>query len=98
MYPDSCHTCLCTKEFNSSVPIDSNKDCKKVDCGIELRSLYRLQSGCVPIYYGKSDCCPIDFRCRKNAVFHIFLHRLHVQIYFQRQQKMKLCHSKDELT
>jgi len=65
MYPDSasCHTCLCTKDFNSSVPIDSNKDCKKVDCGIELRNLYRLQSGCVPVYFASSDCCPIDYRC-----------------------------------
>jgi len=65
MYPDSasCHTCLCTKDFNSSVPIDSNKDCKKVDCGIELRNLYRLQSGCVPVYFASRDCCPIDYRC-----------------------------------
>lgn len=69
MYPESssCHTCLCTKDFNSSVPIESNKYCKKVDCGIELRNLNRLQDGCVPIYYGKSDCCPIGFRCRKIA-------------------------------
>jgi len=65
MYPDSasCHTCLCTKDFNNSISIDSNKNCKKVDCGIELRNLYRLQSGCVPVYFGSSDCCPIDFRC-----------------------------------
>lgn len=78
IYPEnsSCHTCLCTKGFNSSVPIESNKDCKKVDCGIELRNLNRLQSGCVPIYYGKSDCCPIDFRCRKSASFSILLFSL----------------------
>lgn len=66
MYPEdaSCHTCLCTKDFNSSVPIESNQNCKKVDCGIELRNLNRLQSGCVPVYFGASDCCPIDYRCR----------------------------------
>jgi len=31
MYPDSasCHTCLCTKDFNNSISIDSNKNCKK---------------------------------------------------------------------
>ncbi|KAJ6647708.1 hypothetical protein Bhyg_02931, partial [Pseudolycoriella hygida] len=65
MYPESstCHTCLCKKGFNNSIPIESNENCKKADCGIELRNLNRLQNGCVPIYFGSSDCCPIDFRC-----------------------------------
>lgn len=70
IYPEnsSCHSCLCTKDFNSSIPIESNKNCEKVDCGIELRNLHRLQGGCIPIYFGSSDCCPIDYRCRNSDI------------------------------
>lgn len=101
IYPErsSCHTCLCTKDFNSSIPVESNKNCKKADCGIELRNLYRLQSGCVPVYFGSSNCCPIDYRCRNISIFRKTLSFSLIRLWFsfQHLRKMKLCQSKDEL-
>lgn len=65
MYPnnETCYECLCTEDFNGAVPVPSNSNCKRIDCGVELRHLGEIRSGCVPVYFG-NRCCPIDFKCR----------------------------------
>ena len=64
MYPESlCYSCLCNNEYNSSIPVEDNLNCHKIDCGITLRNTGRLSEGCVPIYYKEVNCCPIGWRC-----------------------------------
>lgn len=64
MYPkDLCYNCLCTKDYNSSIPIVSNPSCHKIECGITLRNTGRLSEGCIPVYYKTENCCPIGWRC-----------------------------------
>lgn len=64
MYPkDLCYSCLCTKDFNSSIPVQNNSNCHKIDCGTTLRNTGRLSEGCIPVYYKKETCCPIGWRC-----------------------------------
>lgn len=64
MYPkDLCYSCFCTKEYNSSIPVEKNPSCRKIDCGITLRNTGRLSEGCIPVYYKKETCCPIGWRC-----------------------------------
>lgn len=64
MYPkDLCYSCLCTKDYNSSIPVKENPNCNKIDCGITLRNTGRLSEGCIPVYYKKETCCPIGWRC-----------------------------------
>lgn len=64
MYPkDLCYSCFCTKNFNSSLAVEENPECYKIDCGITLRYSGRLHEGCVPIYYKNVNCCPIGWQC-----------------------------------
>ncbi|CAG9809167.1 unnamed protein product [Chironomus riparius] len=64
MYPkDLCYSCFCTKDYNSSIPIEENPSCNRIDCGITLRNTGRLSEGCIPVYYKKETCCPIGWRC-----------------------------------
>lgn len=69
IYPNNapCYSCICDEEFDNSTLIKLNANCKKIDCGIELRNLDRLQKGCVPVYFGEDSCCPIQFRCPKTT-------------------------------
>lgn len=69
-YPEDtpCYTCICDKNFDGLEPIASNRNCRKIDCGLELRHFHELRQGCVPIYFKTSSCCPHDFRCRKLYV------------------------------
>lgn len=39
--------------------------CEEISCGIELHYSRQISDGCVPVYYGTTGCCPIDWRCRK---------------------------------
>lgn len=60
-----CYACICDENFDNST-IVNNPNCQKVKCNIEIHYADRLMAGCIPIfYYGKSNCCPIDWRCRK---------------------------------
>lgn len=67
IYPSQypCYRCLCNETFDNSTKINDNRNCKKIECGIELLHLTDIQNGCVPLYYGTERCCPIDYRCRK---------------------------------
>lgn len=67
IYPNDfpCYQCICDEKFDNSTMISANEQCRKIDCGIELRYLERLQKGCVPVYFGDNGCCPIEFKCRK---------------------------------
>lgn len=66
MYSDriGCYSCICDENFDNTTIINS-PNCQKVKCNIEIHYADRLMAGCIPIYYGKSNCCPIDWRCRK---------------------------------
>lgn len=75
----SCYFCVCSNTFNESIPPESNKDCKLIDCEMEIHYFHELQKGCVPVYYSNSysssSCCPIRFRCRKlNVVVFLIVH------------------------
>ncbi|KAG4076396.1 hypothetical protein HA402_005839 [Bradysia odoriphaga] len=59
----ACHHCICDENFDNSTAIEDNKNCKKVECGLKLRYFDELKSGCVPIYFRDTKCCPIGFRC-----------------------------------
>jgi hypothetical protein len=77
MFPaeNSCYKCLCSADFDNSTIVD-NKDCQELGCGIQLRKLWKLREGCIPIYYGKA-CCPIDWRCRKFDMIFILKTKIH---------------------
>ncbi|CAO1429760.1 unnamed protein product [Diamesa hyperborea] len=63
MYPKhSCYSCYCAKGFQDK-PVQNNRHCFKIDCGITLRNTGRLHEGCIPVYYGDDNCCPIGWRC-----------------------------------
>jgi len=68
-YPDDvpCHSCVCHKNFNASLPMETNKFCRKIDCGLELRYFNKIKEGCVPVYFQTSACCPIDFKCPNES-------------------------------
>ena len=63
-----CYACICNENFDKTTIINS-PNCQKVKCNIEIYYADRLMAGCIPIYYGKKygkfNCCPIDWRCRK---------------------------------
>lgn len=67
IYPefDPCYQCVCDESFDNSTAMPLNKNCQKLDCGIELRNLENIRKGCIPVYYGENRCCPIEYRCRK---------------------------------
>ncbi|XP_018007214.1 kielin/chordin-like protein isoform X2 [Hyalella azteca] len=60
MYFDTapCQRCVCARNYTS--PYGDN--CTPVDCGYDTRSVKRIRSGCVPLYY-KERCCPITYIC-----------------------------------
>lgn len=59
-----CYACICDEHFDNTT-IVNNPNCQKVKCNIEIHFADRLMAGCIPIYYGKVNCCPIDWRCRE---------------------------------
>lgn len=66
-----CYACICDENFDNTTIINS-PNCQKVKCNIEIYAADRLMAGCIPIYYGKKygkfNCCPIDWRCRKYFI------------------------------
>lgn len=71
MYSPSapCYKCLCDANFDNKTELASNKNCKPVECGIELHQLNYIQSGCLPVYFDDGLCCPFEFRCRMLSAF-----------------------------
>lgn len=69
---NSCYDCLCTSDFNTNISYTENPNCAKINCGIEL-DLPQIRKGCVPVYFRTSNCCPIEFKCRKCYLL-IFLY------------------------
>lgn len=62
-YPkNTCHKCVCTNDFEDNVPVTQNKNCKKVECGLDLHYSDKLRDGCAPVY-GKDRCCPYYWHC-----------------------------------
>ncbi|CAO1429680.1 unnamed protein product [Diamesa hyperborea] len=67
IYPENtCYKCVCTSDFEDNVPIEQNKNCRKLECGIELHSAAKLKDGCAPVY-GKDRCCPYYWHCPSNT-------------------------------
>lgn len=66
IYPKSepCYKCLCDENFDNSTAIEKNKNCKPVDCGIEIHAILNYQEGCAGVYFNDNYCCPVEFRCR----------------------------------
>lgn len=67
----ACHHCVCDENFDNSTSIEENKNCKKMDCGMQLRYMDEFKNGCIPIYFRDTKCCPIGFRCRKFHYFNV---------------------------
>ncbi|PNF27759.1 hypothetical protein B7P43_G12788 [Cryptotermes secundus] len=62
IYPEDapCKKCICQNGFNGTL---SGPWCEEISCGIELHYSRQISDGCVPVYYGTTGCCPIDWRC-----------------------------------
>ncbi|KDR18192.1 kielin/chordin-like protein [Zootermopsis nevadensis] len=62
IYPEDapCKQCICQRGFNETL---AGPWCQEISCGIELHYSRRISDGCVPVYYGRTGCCPIDWRC-----------------------------------
>lgn len=73
-----CYACICDDGFNNET-IVNNPHCQQIKCNIEVHYADRLMAGCIPIYYGKVNCCPIGWRCRKWIYFCISANR---QVFF----------------
>ncbi|XP_054268749.1 kielin/chordin-like protein [Macrosteles quadrilineatus] len=65
-YPEDepCFQCICQAGFNGTLV---EPFCKKVNCNLELHYGGRIAEGCVPVYYGDNDCCPIGWRCPEKS-------------------------------
>ena len=59
---DPCVECQCNENWNQSIPLNENKNCKRRECDFEDDP--RFKRGCIPIYH-EGVCCPTTFHCRK---------------------------------
>lgn len=66
-HPDEpCYSCICDENFDGETKLQYNtKNCKLIDCKVEIYNLHNFKSGCAPVYFSDSPCCPINWRCRK---------------------------------
>lgn len=66
MWPEKedCHNCICNEGFDNST-ISGSPHCRKVECNIDFHHGDDFHRGCIPIYWKKASCCPIEWRCRK---------------------------------
>lgn len=67
-----CYSCVCDSQFDNMTIPSMNKNCRKLDCGIELYNNDKIRNGCVPVFKSESpyasepiECCPVDWVCRK---------------------------------
>lgn len=67
-YPkaEPCKECRCKAGFEGKF---EEPFCKDVSCDVELHYGSRIRKNCVPVYYGKQGCCPIDWKCREFQIF-----------------------------
>lgn len=64
VYPDRCHECLCTEDFDNTTAITANKNCLKIDCEVSIIFDIGLRRGCAPVF-DKHSCCVSYSQCRK---------------------------------
>lgn len=66
IYPETndCYKCKCAEDYDNKTAVHENKNCNKINCGIELHNLKEITEGCVPLYFGEKSCCPIGTLCR----------------------------------
>lgn len=64
----NCYQCFCTENFDNTTII-GNPDCRPVDCGTTLNYLKEIYDGCAPVYLENTECCPIEWHCRKIYEF-----------------------------
>lgn len=65
---NGCFACICDENFDNTT-IAMNPSCQKIKCNIEIHYADRIMAGCIPIYYGKANCCPIGWRCREYTQY-----------------------------
>ncbi|XP_026333468.1 uncharacterized protein LOC113240394 [Hyposmocoma kahamanoa] len=58
--------CLCWAQWDGG--IDNPKNCRDVNCGLELYYQNKIAQKCAPIFHGKSIGCPIDFQCYSDLM------------------------------
>ena len=64
-FPDnSCHECVCTNDFED-IPVEQNKNCKPIECEIDLHIVKKIISGCAPVY-SEDKCCPHYWQCLRD--------------------------------
>lgn len=68
VYPDRCHTCLCTEDFDNTTTIRANKNCLQIDCEVAFIFEHELRRGCAPVFDIYS-CCASYSKCRKFGWF-----------------------------
>lgn len=66
-YPkdEPCKVCICKEGFSGKY---EEPYCQDVTCGVELHYTSRMTEECVPVYFGRKGCCPIDWKCRKYCL------------------------------
>ena len=62
---DPCMSCLCDERWDDRNPLES-LSCSRIDCEPDLQ--IKLKAGCLPLY-SSTECCPIDYYCRKSFCF-----------------------------
>lgn len=87
IYPHPYYSCICGPNFNEN-DFENSPHCRKINCGIdhERHNIYR---GCIPIYYGTSRGCPIEWRCRKYII-KLFSFELRLETTSDNQYTYKL--------
>lgn len=73
IYPEAnrCYRCNCAEDYDNSTAIHENKNCHRINCGIELYNLNNIRDGCVPLYFGENSCCPIESICREYCKYSV---------------------------
>ncbi|CAK1579605.1 unnamed protein product [Parnassius mnemosyne] len=62
---NSRKTCVCTAQWNGT--LDDPKNCRDINCGIEIHYQDKLFQNCAPIFLGSDAFCPIAFTCPTNT-------------------------------
>lgn len=61
---DMCYECVCEEDYDSNLPLNENKHCHRINCGMELVYLNKIRDGCVPVYLNEKACCALGTICR----------------------------------
>lgn len=86
VFSAACYSCVCDGQFDNSTIPSMNKNCRKLDCGIEIYNIEKIRNGCVPVFRSNgasssevTECCPVNWICREFILnfFSIYLIRFY---------------------